>query len=71
MCSKSDRASAGAGIITVNAGTAALMFFIVTTPAGWVGLVVVSAAASMGMNYVVKEKSGGWYDQIMEWVSSW
>jgi len=42
----------------------------VATPAGWVGFIVVAAVASMGTNYIVKEKSGGWYDDIMDWVSS-
>ncbi len=62
--------SAGAGIIAVNAGTAALMFLTVATPVGWVGLIVVAAASSMVMNYAVKEKSGGWYDDIMNWLDS-
>jgi len=62
--------SAGAGVIAVNAGTAALMFLTVATPVGWVGLIVVAAASSMVMNYAVKEKSGGWYDDIMDWLDS-
>ncbi len=43
---------------------------MLATPAGWVGLIVVAAGASMGMNYLVKEKSSSWYDDIMDWVSS-
>ncbi len=62
---------AGAGIIAVKAGTAALMFLTVATPVGWVGLIVMAAAASMGTNHVIKERSGGWYDEIMDWINSW
>ncbi len=64
-------ASAWAGSATVGAGSTALMFLTIATPVGWVGLIVVAAAASMGMNYMVKERSGGWYDKIMEKVNSW
>ena len=63
-------ASALAGTIAVNVGTKALMFLTVATPVGWVGLIVVAATASMAMNYAVKENSGGWYDDIMDWVDS-
>ncbi len=63
-------AGAGAGIIAAKTGTAALMFFTVATPADWVGLIVIAAAASMGMNYLVKEEGSDWYDDIMDWVDS-
>jgi len=46
------------------------MFLTVATPVGWVGLIVVAAAASVGMNYIVKEENGGVYDSIMEWISA-
>jgi len=59
--------SALAGTATAKAGVA---FFVVATPVGWVGLIVVAAATALGTNYIVKEKSGGWYDDIMDWVSS-
>ncbi|MCF6363188.1 MAG: hypothetical protein L3J88_07560 [Gammaproteobacteria bacterium] len=55
--------SATAGILTVKAGVA---FFILATPVGWIGLIVTAAAASMGANYITKEKSGGVYDSIMK-----
>ncbi len=60
-------ASAWAGSATVGAGVS---FFMVATPVGWVGLIVVAAAASMGMNHLVKEGSGGIYDRIMNWINS-
>jgi len=69
--SSSFAVSAGAGILTAKAGTAALMFLTVATPVGWVGLIVVAAAASIVANTIVKERSEGWYDDIMEWVGSW
>ncbi len=59
--------SAVTGTLIANAGVA---FFMLATPAGWVGLIVVAAGASMGMNYLVKEKGSSWYDDIMDWVSS-
>lgn len=64
--------SASSGMITVNAGTAALGFLMVATPIGWVGLVVgglavagTAAAVSVGVNRAAKESSGSWYDSIM------
>jgi len=59
--------SAVTGTLIANAGVA---FFMLATPAGWVGLIIVAAGASMGMNYLVKEKGSSWYDDIMDWVSS-
>ncbi len=47
---------------------AGVTFFVLATPAGWIGLIVVAAASSMVMNYAVKEKSGGWYDDVMDWL---
>ena len=61
--SSSFAVSATAGILTVKAGVA---FFVLATPVGWVGLIVTAAAASMGANYITKEKSGGVYDSIMK-----
>ncbi|MCK5231565.1 MAG: hypothetical protein KAR13_14930 [Desulfobulbaceae bacterium] len=65
--------SAGTVIIAVNVGSAALGFLMVATPIGWVGLVVgglavagSAAAVSMGVNDVVKENSGSWYDSLMK-----
>jgi len=63
-------AGAWAGIITANAGYAALTFLTVATPAGWVGLIVTAAAASLHMNNKVKANSGSWYDDVMDWLNS-
>jgi len=63
-------ASVWAGGAAAYAGGAALTFLTVATPVGWVGLIVVVAAASMGANYIVKEESGGVYDSIMEWINA-
>ena len=60
-------ASALVGATIAKAGVA---FFMVVTPAGWVGLIVVAVAASMGISYLVKEEGSGWYDDIMDWVGS-
>ncbi len=62
--------SAVAGGLTVYAGTAALTFITVATPVGWVGLIIISAAASMGMNSIVKEDAGDTYDSIISWINS-
>ena len=59
--------SALAGTATANAGVA---FFVVATPVGWVGLIVAAAAVSIFANTIVKERSEGWYDAVMDWVSS-
>ncbi|MCP4342509.1 MAG: hypothetical protein GY799_27420 [Desulfobulbaceae bacterium] len=68
-------ASAGAGILAVKSGIGALSLLMVATPVGWVGLIIggiavagVAVAASIGMNNVVKEKSGELYDDIMKWA---
>lgn len=70
-------ASAGAGMLAVNVGTVALGFLMVATPVGWVGLIVggivvagAAATASITMNNIVKDRSGGLYDEIMKWTSS-
>ncbi len=65
--SSSFAASALAGGAIAKAGAT---FLILATPAGWVGLIVVAAAVSMGENYAVKGKSGGLYDSIMEWLNT-
>jgi len=65
--SSSFTASALAGTAIAKAGVA---FFMIATPVGWVGLVVLAAAASVGANYIVKEESGGWYDDVMDWLDS-
>jgi hypothetical protein len=69
--------SAGAGILAVNAGTAALGLLMVATPIGWVGLIVggvvvagAAATASITTNNIVKGKNGDLYDQIMGRISS-
>ncbi len=57
-----DSSSFALGAAIVNAGIA---FLLVATPAGWVALVVGgavvvgAAAASIDMNYAVKNNSGG------------
>lgn len=71
--------SVAAGSITVGAGSAALSslgLLIVATPVGWVGLIIgglavagTAAAASIGMNSLVKDNSGSWYDAIMDWIN--
>ncbi|GGB01946.1 hypothetical protein [Agarivorans gilvus] len=62
--------SAIAGSIALKAGLGLLM---VATPVGWVGLIVgglavagTAAAVSIGVNGLVKENSGSWYDSIMK-----
>ena len=72
--SSSFAASTIAGTLAVKAG---LVFLVVATPLGWVGLIVVGTAivgtaafASYGVNDYLKLRSGGWYDQLMEWVNS-
>lgn len=64
------------GAAVVNVGAAALGFLVVATPIGWVGLVFggvavagTAAAASIGMNNLVKNNSGVVYDSIMKWIS--
>lgn len=70
--STSFAASAMAGSIVVDAG---LTLLLAATPAGWVALVVAGgiavagAAASIGMNDVIKNNSGSAYDSIMKWIS--
>ena len=68
--------SAGSGILTVNAGTAALGLLMVATPIGWVGLIVggiviagTAAAVSMSVNHAVKDSGGSWYDTMMKALS--
>lgn len=74
--SSSFAVSALTGTAVVNIGSAALGLLVVATPIGWVGLIVggvavagTAAAASIGMNNVVKNNSGGVYDSIMKWIS--
>lgn len=66
-------AGAITGAAVINAGSAALGFFVMATPVGWVGLVIgglvvagSAAAASIAMNNTVKNNSGEWYDSIMK-----
>ncbi len=68
--------SAAAGVGVVNAGGAALTFLMVATPVGWVGLIVggfavagTAAVASISANNISKKMSGGFYDDIMKWIS--
>jgi hypothetical protein len=68
--SSSFATSAWAASIAVGAGTKALMFLTIATPVGWVGLIIVAAAVSIVANDIVKERGGGWYDDIMDWVNS-
>jgi len=69
--------SAIAGSLAVSAGGTALTFLLVATPIGWVGLIIggiavvgAAAATSIGVNSIVKENSGSWYDEIMAWISN-
>ena len=75
--SSSFAASAVTGTAVVNVGGAALMFLVVATPIGWIGLIVggiavagTAATASIGMNNAIKNNSGSWYDTIMKAMSS-
>jgi len=75
--SSSFAASAGAGMVAVNVGTAALTLLVAATPIGWVGLVAgglavagTAAAVSIGVNSYTKENSGSTYDNIMKWLSA-
>ncbi|MCF6282302.1 MAG: hypothetical protein L3J28_08855 [Candidatus Polarisedimenticolaceae bacterium] len=68
--SSSFAASAITGSLAVDAGLAILIF---ATPVGWFGLIIggvavggVAAAASMGMNSLMKNNSGNVYDVIMK-----
>lgn len=70
--SSSFAASAGAGILAVNTGTAALGLLMVATPVGWVGLIIggiavagAAATTSIVVNNAIKDNSGSWYDSIM------
>lgn len=74
--SSSFAVSAATGIGVVNAGGAALTFLMVATPVGWVGLIVgglavasTAAVASISANNISKKMSGGFYDDIMKWIS--
>ncbi len=74
--SSSFAASATAGIISANVGTATLGFLMVATPIGWVGLIIggvavagIAAGASVGMNHAVSTSSGDWYDAIMKFIN--
>jgi len=65
--------SAAAGTAVVNVGGAALMFLMVATPVGWVGLIVggvavagAAAVTSISVNNLTKNNSGDWYDSIMK-----
>jgi hypothetical protein len=65
-------ASAGAGMLAVDAGTAALGLLMVATPVGWIGLIVggivvagAAATTSIIVNKAIKDNSGSWYDSIM------
>ena len=59
-----------AGSMAVGVGAAALTFVTVATPVGWVALIVVAAGASMTADYIAKERSRGWYDDIVDWANS-
>ena len=70
-------ASAATGVAVVNAGGAALSFFVVATPLGWVGLIIggiavagIAAGASVWANSKAMSNSGSLYDDIMKSVNS-
>ena len=70
--SSSFAASALTGTAVAKVGGAALMFLMVATPIGWVGLIVGGAivagsavVASVSMNNYLKDNSGDTYDMIM------
>jgi hypothetical protein len=70
--------SAAASEIIATAGAeateVALACFLGATPAGWVlvvvglGVAAVAAGAAISIDHIVKNKGGGWYDYIMEWL---
>lgn len=71
--SSSFATSAATGIGVVNAGAAALTFLVVATPVGWVGLIIgglavagTAAAASIGMNNLIKNNAGNAYDALIK-----
>lgn len=75
--SSSFAVSAGAGMLAVSAGSAALTFLMVATPVGWVGLVIggivvagTAAATTIAANDLVKSNSGGVYDSIMNYLGA-
>ncbi|MFT7186122.1 MAG: hypothetical protein ACI84K_001515 [Pseudohongiellaceae bacterium] len=70
--SSSFAASAITGTAAVNAGLSILVF---ATPFGWAGLIIgglavasVAAAASMGVNSIIKDDAGNVYDSLMNWI---
>lgn len=71
--SSSFAAGAVTGTVVANAGGAALMFLMVATPIGWVGLIIGGAAVagtaaitSISVHDAFKDNSGNWYDSIMK-----
>lgn len=75
--SSSFAASALTGTTVINAGGAALMFLMVATPIGWVGLIVggvavagTAAVASISMHNAFQNNSGSWYDSIMNSIGA-
>src|SRR5690606_12666248 len=73
--SSSFAASAYTGLVMAKAGTVALGLLMVATPVGWVGLIIggvavvgTAAAASLGMNSLVKNSAGTTYDRIIKWL---
>lgn len=69
--------SAATGTAVAKAGTAALGFFMILTPVGWVGLIAAgaaiagsTAATTLLTDRALKNSSGEWYDAIMDWINS-
>jgi hypothetical protein len=67
--------STATGTALVKVGSAAVGFLVAATPVGWVGLIVggtivvgTAAVGAMTMNNSIKARSGGWYDNIMDWL---
>jgi len=72
--------SAGAGTIAAGAGEAVLTFLLVATPVDWLGLIwggvaVIGvtgavAGASIWAGNISKDRSGSFYDKIMNTINS-
>jgi len=65
--------SAVTGTAVVNVGGVALMFLVVATPIGWIGLIMggvavagTAAIASIGVNNYIKNNSGRFYDDLIK-----
>ncbi|WP_236702628.1 hypothetical protein [Thalassomonas actiniarum] len=70
-------ASAAIGTGFLKAGGYGLGLLMVSTPIGWVGLIIggalvvgAAAGASMTTNYIITNDAGGIYGSLMNWITS-